>query len=143
MRLSGVTLITLLCLFAMKAMAADAPQLDYRTTGTLSGTLKDGFLVGKGRVMYHGEHAGFRVWSEAPKSGAHPARYMLEGEQNVRNKLRVRIESERGQPDGKEGKGIIIPTGDDSILFKVVVDGQQNVKADIYPIELRAVALLP
>ncbi|QQN36467.1 hypothetical protein JHW33_07555 [Rahnella aceris] len=143
MRLSGVTLIALLCLSGVNVMAADAPQLDYRTTGTLSGTLKDGFLVGKGRVMYHGEHAGFRVWSEAPRNGNHPARYLLEGQQNVRNKLRVRIESERGQPDGKEGKGIIVLTGDDSILFKVVVDGQQNVRADNYPIELRALVLLP
>ncbi|UJD87711.1 hypothetical protein FS594_02300 [Rahnella aquatilis] len=143
MRLSGVTLIALLCLSGGKVMAADAPQLDYRTTGTLPGTIKDGFLVGKGRVMYSGEHSGFRVWSEAPRSGTHPARYMLEGQQNVHNRLRVRIESERGQVDVKEGKGIIILTGDNSILFNVVADGPQNVKADNYSVELRAVALLP
>lgn len=143
MRLSDVTLIVLLCLSGVKVMAADAPQLDYRTTGKLTGTIKDGFLVGKGRVMYTGEHSGFRVWSEAPRSGAYPARYLIEGQQNFHNRLRVRIGSERGQADVKEGKGIIILTGDNSVLFNVVADGTQNVKADNYPIELRAVVLLP
>lgn len=126
------------------AQAAEAPKLDFRATaGPLSGQLPDGFTLGKGRIVHRDAHTGFRVWSERPLSGQQPGHFVLEGRQNPQHQLRVRLEHKDAQPDAEGEKGMTIRTGDETAFFSVVVDGNQKVAADQYPIALKVAALAP
>jgi hypothetical protein len=127
-----------------QGQGATAPELDFRTTaGPLSAKLPDGYTLGKGRIVHRDTHTGFKVWSERPLSGQQPGHFVLEGRQDPSHKLRVRLEQKEAQPDTEGGKGIIIRTGNDTVLFSVVVDGNQKVAADQYPVALKAATLAP
>lgn len=125
-------------------MWATVPTLDYQMAiGLQSGYLSDGNVIGKGWVSYSGAHLGFRVWSEATKSGTQPNRYLLSGLHQPKNQLRVRLEQDGWQADESEGLGIITHTGDERREFRIVVDGKQSVSADMWTLPLQASALLP
>jgi hypothetical protein len=131
-------------LAANQSQAATAPELDFRATaGPLSAQLPDGYTLGKGRIIHRDAHTGFKVWSERPLSGQQPGHFVLEGRQDPNRKLRVRLEQKEAQPDTEGGKGIVIRTGNDTAFFSVVVDGNQKVAADQYPVALKVAALLP
>ncbi|MGL4354767.1 MAG: AfaD family invasin [Aeromonas popoffii] len=126
------------------AQAADTPQLNLQiNSGLLSGRINGEFRIGKGLIEYDGEHLGFQVWSDATKSGPQPNRYVLIGQNNSNNKLRIRIEYPGWQPDNEGGKGIILRDGGNSATFDVVVDGDQTVIADHYSLALKGALLLP
>lgn len=124
--------------------AEDNVQFDYRATGgTLPGRLQDGAVLGKGRLIFHGPHRGFRVWSDQLASGSVQGHYVLEGRQTREHHLHVRVESKSGAPDPSGGKGVVMPTGEDTAFIYVVVDGEQQVPADGYPVFLQAAILPP
>lgn len=126
------------------ARAASAPELAFRATaGPLSAQLPDGYTLGKGRIVHREAHTGFKVWSERPLSGQQPGHFVLAGRQDPSRTLRVRLELKAAQPDTDGGKGLVIRTGDDTVFFSVVVDGNQKVAADQYPVALKAAVLLP
>lgn len=124
--------------------AASAPDLTFRATaGPVSGQLQDGFTLGKGRIMHRDAHSGFRVWSEQPLSGVVPGHFILQGRQDPQRQLRVRLEQKQARPDSEKGNGIIIRSGDETLFFSVVVDGNQKVAADQYQVALKAGVITP
>mgnify|MGYP000057062500 CR=1 FL=1 len=126
------------------ARATDAPKLIVRMHEQLnSGRIADGKRLGEGRISLHERHTGFRIWSEAPKSTERPERYVLTGRQSAGHTLRVRLEGNDWEPDTKSGEGLILNTGDDAARFFIVVDGDQKIVADNYPIQITGVALTP
>lgn len=142
--LSGAFLTIMLSLPFGISIAADGPQVDFQSTVSLTaGRYHDGLILGKGRVTYNGPHTGFRVWIDAIKSRAQPNSYILEGQQNAQNKLHVRLEQPGWQPDDMEMNGIAIQTGEYSVLFQVVADGEQNLAAEKWQVNVKGVALLP
>lgn len=141
--LSQMLLITSLMVSGL-TQAASPPELTFRATAEpISGQLQDGFTLGKGRIVHRDAHTGFRVWSEQPLSGVVPGHFTLQGRQDPQRQLRVRLEQKQAQPDSEKGKGIIIRSGDEMLFFSVVVDGNQKVAADQYPIALKAGVLTP
>lgn len=125
------------------ARADDAPELNFIVTAkNLSGRVSDGFVIGKGRVIYRPTHNGFVIWSQARNAGS-PQKYILEGQRNTRNELKVRIESDRGLPDTERGKGIMVLSSEVQVPFTVVVDGEQQVRADRYDIQMNAAVIFP
>jgi Enterobacteria AfaD invasin protein len=126
------------------AQAADAPQFYLQiNSGLLSGHINGDRRIGQGRISYDGDHLGFQVWSEAIKSGTQPNSYVLAGQNNSNNKLRVRIEQTDWVPDKEGGKGIILRYGGNSATIDVVIDGEQTVVADYYSLALKGAVLLP
>lgn len=124
--------------------AASPPELTFRgTAGPIAGQLLDGFTLGKGRIVHRDAHTGFRVWSEQPLSGLVPGHFTLQGRQDPQRQIRVRLEQKQAQPDSEKGKGIIIRSSDETLFFSLVVDGNQKVAADQYPIVLKAGVLIP
>lgn len=139
-----VIMLTSVVFWAAAAGATDKPQVDIRTQQrVLSGHVADGTPVAHGRITSRYEHVGFQVWCEGVQTAGEPDRCVLNGQQQHENTLKVRI----GQRDGwrknaESGKGIIINTGNDSMDFDVVVDGDQTVKSDHYVVEIRGVSLI-
>lgn len=126
------------------ARAADTPQLSLQiNSGLLSGHINGERRIGQGRIGYYGQHLGFQVWSDVIKSGQQPNSYVLVGQNNSNNTLRIRIEQNDWQPDHEGGKGIILHYGGESATFDVVVDGDQTVIADHYSLALKGAVLLP
>lgn len=111
------------------------------------GTLKDGMHLGLGTLSTPDSHNGFRVWSPAPLSGTRPGHYVLTGTQDARHALRVRLEREGWQPavPGAYGNsnGVLTLTPGSLAALDVVVDGDQQVAPDQYPLELRANLMTP
>ncbi|WP_431295607.1 AfaD family invasin [Rahnella sp. PAMC 25559] len=122
---------------------AEAPQLTVQVrTGQTAGAFTDGALLAQGTVIYTGEHSGFRVWSEGTINGA-PQRLTLAGNRNPENRMNIRLTGRDWQADTERGQGIIHRTGDYSSAFNVEVDGNQNLPVDTWPLQLKAVVLIP
>lgn len=131
-------------LWGMQARAAEAPQLDMQMQkGQVGGHLSDGARLGLGRITDHNGHVGFQVWLEGSQAGQQPNRYVLTGAQGDSHRLRVRLEQDGWQVDNKDGKGIVLHSGDDTAMFALVVDGDQKVVPDRYPVDVKGVSLLP
>jgi len=138
------TLLMAAMMFSGITQAASPPELTFRATaGPISGQLQDGFTLGKGRVVHRDAHSGFRVWSEQPLSGVVPGHFILQGRQDPQRQLRVRLEQKQARPDSEKGNGIIIRSGDETLFFSVVVDGNQKVAADQYQVALKAGVITP
>jgi len=142
--LSGIFFIIIIMISCIiPARADDTPQLDFMITArSISGHVSDGFVIGKGRVTYRPSHNGFVVWSNALSAGT-PQTYIIKGQRNSRNHIRVKIESENGVPDTERGTGILILTGDDYESFVVAVDGGQQISADKYDVQVNASVIFP
>ncbi|EGX3148634.1 hypothetical protein BUX93_004721 [Salmonella enterica subsp. enterica serovar Typhimurium] len=97
--------------------------------------------LGATRVIYHGSHSGFRVWSDEQKAGNTPTVLLLSGQQDPRHHIQVRLEGEGWQPDTVSGRGAILRTAADNASFSVVVDGNQEVPADTWTLDFKACAL--
>ncbi|CAI1728219.1 putative pilin structural protein SafD [Serratia fonticola] len=140
------SLMGMLLVFLPLSMAAatEAPRIIVRMHEQVNtGHVADGKRLGEGRISLHELHTGFQIWSEAPKSTERPERYVLTGRQSDAHKLRVRLEGNDWEPDTKTGEGLILNTGDDAARFFIVVDGEQKIVADNYPIQITGVALTP
>lgn len=122
---------------------AEAPQLIVQMrSGQTAGTLIDGQLLAQGTVVYSGVHNGFRVWSDAAMNGS-PQRYTLTGTGSSKNQINIRLTGRNWVPDANKGRGIILRDTGYSATFAIEVDGTQTLPVDTWPLQLRAVALVP
>jgi hypothetical protein len=130
-------------LFLSGKSQAEAPELMVQIReGQTAGHITDGRLLATGTVVYNGPHNGFRVWSEAGVNGA-PQRIALAGSRYSRHRMNVRLTGKDWQPDTEKGRGIVLRTDRQSATFSVEVDGTQDLPVDSWPLQLRAVVLLP
>lgn len=126
------------------AQAADSPKLHMQmSSGQISGPVKGDSRIGEGRITYHGNHIGFRVWAGAARSGSQPNHYVLTGKNNSANQLRIRIEKQGWQPNNEGLMGIVLHTGENHAAFDVVIDGDQVVSTDVYMLEMKSAVLFP
>uniref|UniRef100_UPI003F74669A AfaD family invasin n=1 Tax=Enterobacter asburiae TaxID=61645 RepID=UPI003F74669A len=56
--------------------------------------------------------------------------------------VRVRLEADRGRPDGETGRGVLSMTTESSISFRVVADGNQHAAAGMWSARISAMAVL-
>ncbi|EPC4333818.1 AfaD family invasin [Enterobacter asburiae] len=137
-------LVTILALLLVsRACLADEPQLMVQMReGQTAGRLPDGRLLATGTVIYNGPHTGFRVWSEGGVNGA-PQKVTLTGRRDSTHRMNVRLTGKDWQPDAEKGRGIVLHTDRQSAIFSVELDGAQDLPVDGWPLQLRAVVLLP
>lgn len=142
--ISVLVMSVVLLLPVSASYASGLPSLDFKpTVNVIAGRVPDGKVLGYGQVVFQSDHIGFVVWSEAIKFSDSPGRYVLNGQEVPTNRLRVRLEKEGSVADTENGKGVLINTGDSSVSFTLVADGEQQINSDRYPITLSAVAILP
>ena len=125
------------------ARAAGVPEIRYQSSGKIFGLAHDGLHIGRGYISYDEEHSGFQVWSDSASLTGKSGVYELTGQQNIKNKLRVRFTGDDGWHPDPNGKGMVINTVKNNVNFDVVVDGEQKLKADYYLLDFKCVALLP
>ncbi|EKN4774150.1 AfaD family invasin [Yersinia enterocolitica] len=126
------------------ANAAEELQTTLRVAAHLrAGHVPEGMQLAQGWVTYHGSHSGFRVWNDEQKAGNTPSVLLLNGQQDPRHHIRVRLEGEGWQPDTASGSGAILRTAADNASFSVVVDGDQEVPADTWTLDFKTGALSP
>jgi Enterobacteria AfaD invasin protein. len=117
--------------------AADVPVIQVNMQGRIqTGHVTDGQRLGQGTIVFHSMHTGFRVWGDEQQSGDRPGRYMLAEDGNPYRKLRVRLEGDGWEPDNKDGKGIILYSGDEIGRFYIVADGEQTITAGRYSLRI-------
>ncbi|HDC4393601.1 TPA: pilin structural protein SafD [Enterobacter cloacae] len=137
----AATLLTSLLLSGQ--CLAELPQLMVQVReGQSAGRMADGRLLATGTVVHAGVHNGFRVWSDALINGS-PQRVTLTGLRDSSHRMNVRLSGKDWQPDTEKGRGIVLRTDSQSATFSVEVDGAQDLPVDTWPLQLRAVVLLP
>ncbi|MDK1711727.1 AfaD family invasin [Serratia marcescens] len=131
-----------LVLWAGFACASDVPHIVLKQGQTrLAGFIADGTRIAQGRISSEDAHAGFRVYGAGKTMGA-PGHYVLQGTQEARHVLRIRLEHEGWLADSEGGEGIHLLTADRSAEFYVVADGDQMVTADRYSLAVSGSILL-
>lgn len=102
--------------------------------------LKDGYIIGRGRVICTGEHSEFRVWMETEYVAPSQHSYVLYKADNQQVKVNIRLQGHEWQQStplhlgiGKAGHG-----GD---IFDIVAHGDQLVRPGVYPLRLNAACL--
>ncbi|MBJ2066812.1 AfaD family invasin [Serratia odorifera] len=135
--------VLLAALWGTPVQAAETPQFEIQMDGRLEvGQMNDGYRIGQGRIAHYGHHLGFQVWRDGGNSAQRPNRYELIGQRNANHKLRIRIEKAGWVPDSDGGKGVILHSGEYSAVFNIVLDGNQYVSGDSYPILLQGGLIL-
>ncbi|NIF32462.1 hypothetical protein F3J29_09955 [Enterobacter sp. Cy-643] len=128
-----------------QARAANSPQLVLQMNqGLQAGAIKDGTKLGRGTLVSYDTHTGFQLRSESAVSTPRPGHYVLTGNQNPLHTLRVRlVPKQLAVTRLPDTPGITVHTSEDRMVFDILADGYQLVKADIYSITINGVVLLP
>lgn len=142
---AGLMTGILLALTTCHAMADDAPRLMLQMKhGLLAGTVKDGTRLGKGTLVSHETHAGFRLWADAQTVSPKAGHYVLSGKQNGAHQLHIRLVPQNLAAADKPGSAeTVLNTADDRIAFEVLADGDQTVAADSYALNVSGALLRP
>lgn len=104
-----------------------------------AGEINDGVRITQGHIFTQSNHAGFRVWSNALKSGSQTNHYTLYGMNNRDNQIRVKLEGEGAHSETENG--IQIETENTSASFNLVIDGRQQVIPDRYVMQVSGATL--
>lgn len=139
-RISSLAGALLLMLTSGHVLADDSLRLVLQVKQSLlAGTVKDGASIGHGILVSREAHTGFRLWSGTGASLSQPGHYVLTGKQSGAHQLRIRLVPRGLSTVDKPGSAdVLLDTGDDRIVFDVLVDGDQKVAADRYMLGLRA-----
>ncbi|WP_264373411.1 AfaD family invasin [Kosakonia radicincitans] len=86
---------TAICLPAAEAQAAETiPEVTLNIRPPQDTKLRDGTVIGRGRMVFQEAHSGYLVWLNAQKSTSAPGRYVLTGKRNSAHQLRIRLAGE-------------------------------------------------
>lgn len=124
------------------ALADNVPQIVLKMRPQVMGTINDGVILGEGYVVYHNNHIGFKVWSEAVKSTDQSNRYEITGKHGERSKIRIRLAGEGWVEDTETNQGITLMATDDVVKFFILSDGEQSVTPDLYSVQIHGVVLI-
>ena len=125
-------------------VAAEVVNIRYQTyIPPLVGQYPDGTLIGIATVDYSGVANGFDVWLENRQEGSLPQLFTLEGSENKKHVISVRLEGDGWQDNNERGKGVSIKTSDSQVMVKVLLDGTQFIWPDSYNLTFSGVAITP
>ncbi|PTA87325.1 invasin [Kosakonia sp. H7A] len=135
---------TAICLPAAEAQAAETiPEVTLNIRPPQDTKLRDGTVIGRGRMVFQEAHSGYLVWLNAQKSTSAPGRYVLTGKRNSAHQLRIRLAGEGWSGENKDRGGIVRSTSATRASFQIVIDGNQQAVADEYVITANALAIVP
>ena len=141
-RVLALCLSGVLCLGSMSATASDAPELAFQPAKRmLSGNISDGTLIGQGRLNTLTTGGSFRVWCGVASADISVRSCRIQGRNDGRHVLAVRLEKDTGTPVSQNGKSIQLTGEAGDNVFSIVAAGNQNIGADSYPVVLGAQAL--
>jgi hypothetical protein len=143
-KVSSLMIALIVMLNSGQALADDALRLNLQMKqGLQAGTVKDGTSIGRGTLVNHDTHTGFRLWAVPLVSLTRPGYYVLTGKQSGIHKLRIRLVPRGLSVNDKPGSAeMILNTGCFQIAFDVLADGDQKVDADSYVLSLSAAPVL-
>jgi len=120
------------------AVAAGSPQLVLQMNhGLQAGSVRDGTKLGRGTLVSYDIHTGFQLRSDQAASGQQGGRYVLTGQQNPAHQLRVRlVPQQQVVTEMADMQVITVHTGEDRMVFDILADGDQRVKADTYSLNI-------
>lgn len=126
-------------------IAASSPQLELQINqGLQAGFIRDGTKLGKGTMISYDNHVGFELSGGSATRTLQPGRYVLIGKHNPFHQVRVCLSlSQVPVTEQSDSQGIRIHTSDDRVIFDILSDGDQLVKADSYTIIINATTLFP
>ncbi|MFP3439075.1 AfaD family invasin [Pantoea sp. SIMBA_133] len=108
----------------------------------LAGAVSDGTRLGKGALISCDDHRGFQLYGAQTAGATTPGHYVLTGSHNPSNQLRVRLYSQKPLTTEQDGAAVSVNTLEDKVVFDIVADGNQWVRADSYTLNIYG-ALLP
>ncbi|EFA7448302.1 adhesin [Escherichia coli] len=133
---AGSSLLLLLSGFSQATEMMLFPQ--YQKGGALS----DGTRMATGRILCRDSHSSFHVWMNAKKIEGRSAHYIIKGQRNSKNEMRVRLSGDGWSADATEDRNGVVKIGkDESAIFDILIDGDQNAAPDKYIFFLRGVCL--
>ena len=138
-----ITAILFLASATAQAVAPPGPEVTLNSRQSADTRLQDGTVIATGQVFYQGEHSGYQLWLDAPENGTTPGRYLLAGKRYTSRPLRVRLAGRDWSAGGPGSQGLTRMTGDERVSFDIVVDGNQEAKADEYVMTAVVAALQP
>lgn len=137
-----IILAIALCILSLCSHAANVPKI-YFIQNDISavGNVKDGTIVGTGKLSYEGEHVGFHVWIDDKYSSLNNTSTLYSNRHSSKP-LRVRIESPQHASKIVRENGIKIFTHESHTTFQIVLDGNQDVSPGSLSFRLGAAAII-
>lgn len=128
----------------MPAAASDAPELVFQPVKRmLAGDIADGTLIGQGRLNTLSSGGSFKVWCGTATDDITVSACRIQGQNDRRHTLQVRLEKDAGTPGSQRGKSVMLTGVAGDNAFSVVAAGNQIIAADNYQVELGGQALSP
>lgn len=116
----------------MMAGISQAAELNLDSRGGMSGELRDGMKMATGRIVCREAHTGFHIWMNARQDEGRPGHYLIQGKQDSRHEIRVRLEGEGWSVEQERQQEMVKPGTDDQAIFDLVSDGMQHAVPDEY-----------
>lgn len=125
----------------MTAQGASANELSIRlqpTNGLQAGKVKDGELLLVGNLTDHGAHSGFHIRCDGQTEPGREQVCKLQGIRNPAHVLRVRIDGDGWQAAGLGKTWMEKLSTNDSVMFRLVADGDQVITTDSWTVAFSA-----
>ncbi|ENA4257774.1 adhesin [Escherichia coli] len=114
------------------AVFSQAAELNLNSRGDVRSELRDGEIIATGRIACREVHDRFHIWVNTREDKRHPGHYLVRGEIDSLNEIRVRLGGKGWVPASTGQGGMERPGGDSHVIFDVLVDGRQHVAPDEY-----------
>ncbi|MFM5567312.1 AfaD family invasin [Aeromonas veronii] len=129
--------LLLLCLLLCPTYSIASDATVQLSMVPLEGTrLKDGYLIGQGRVVCTGEHSGFRVWMAPDFLTQDNRSYVLNQANNPQAKMHIRLQGNGWHPAMSSEQGIVKAGGESSAVFDIVANGEQLLSSGNYELQV-------
>ncbi|ELL3752075.1 AfaD family invasin [Vibrio cholerae] len=135
----GKLLLCFLACFTPDVVADTVVQLSMAQLDVSD--LKDGELIGRGRIICSEEHSGFKVWIATQHLAPDQQSYILYPVENRQTKLQIRLQGHLWQIPLPLGNGIFRSGSESSAVFDIVAHGEQKIQPGIYPLRVSGACL--
>lgn len=111
---------------------SQAADLNLNTRRGMGGELQDGVIIATGRIICREAHTKFHVWINAHEDKERPGHYLVRGNRDRRNEIRIRVGGKGWTPVPGVHQGVERPGTGDQARFYLAADGMQHVAPDEY-----------
>ncbi|WP_394854323.1 AfaD family invasin [Vibrio cholerae] len=103
--------------------------------------LKDGELIGRGRIICSEESSGFKVWIATQHLAPDQQSYILSSVESQQTRLQIRLQGHLWQSTLPLDNGIFRSRSESSAVFDIVAHGEQKIQPGIYPLRVSGACL--
>lgn len=132
----------LLCLLLCAHPASADDTVVQLSMAQLEGPrMKDGYLIGRGRIICAGEHSRFRKWMAPQYLTPDQQSYILPLVGSQLTRLQIRLQGHLWQNTLPSDNGIFRSGSESSAVFDIVAHGEQKIQLGIYPLRVSGACL--